>query len=82
MSVVTKKEMKKIFADENLTLGFPNKAANGSIVTDYAILYGHKKFDDSDLKKFIDILPSKYPEYTTIPCGYLASTSVKKQFML
>jgi len=80
---ITKTEMKKIFKEENLNLGFPSDAKSGDNITDWNLHYGKTKYENSDLKKFTDLMATeKYKEYTVLTSVFMSTVRVTKQFIL
>ena len=51
-------EMKAIFKKHEIALGFPQNATNGSTVTDYDYWYNRITFNDSDLRRFVELIKS------------------------
>lgn len=60
MTKIKKSEMKEFFKKHNLKLGFPVGSPDGNIVTDWNYLYHYVKYEDSDLKKFEDLIDGPY----------------------
>lgn len=59
---VGKREMKALFKKHNLSLGFPVDAEDGSIITDWSYHWHYKTYDESDLKKFEEIIKNEYAD--------------------
>lgn len=62
MSSISQSEMERIFKVEGLNLGFPNNATTGHEVCDWKYWYD-KNYEKSQMKKFEEIINSKYPQY-------------------
>jgi hypothetical protein len=77
--VITKKEMKDLFKKHNLHLSFPVLAISGNYITDWTYWYHYKTYQESDLKKFKELIEKEYNHlYKIIPCGVGASIKIEK----
>ena len=60
MKKISKREMRAIFKEHHLQLGFPVGATCGAEVTDWLLYQNFYRYADSNLRKFVDIISSEY----------------------